>query len=198
MNLHRKLILALLAIGILCVGVGIYSLIPPTQQEPIIQSAQARSQPNSEPVKPKPILKSISIPFTSFTYAIWDEYRGFDGRDFDNALYIWMRATGYIVYELHLPDLQGDQVTLTVQLSSELNKRTSNDQDYSSDVTLVINGKAQGMKNVIPDNLIGEEYTWSFPSNAFRVGKNDIRLQVGQYQHKNGLCIYSPIKIEFR
>ena len=140
----------------------------------------------------------ISVPFRNYAGSSWDEYGvGVDeARNGGNA-HIWMRASGIITYHVKLTQPRND-LTVTVRLSSELKDTTHSSPSFSSDVTLVVNDKAQGIRNVISDDGIGRDYQWLIPKNSLRDGINLITFRVGDGEYKNGIAIYSPIRLRVK
>ena len=140
--------------------------------------------------------KPVILPYFSYRSTAWSEYGpGYTGSDQLHARNIWMRAKGYITYAASLPNLSGENVVVFTRLSSELTNTTSTDPQYSSDVTLLINGQIEGQRTVIPDDEIGHDYTWHIPIHHFHPGANEITLRVGDGTHNNGIVIYRPIEL---
>ncbi|MDQ3816089.1 MAG: hypothetical protein M3362_00175 [Acidobacteriota bacterium] len=108
-----------------------------------------------------------------------------------------MRATGTITYQINLPEVQGT-ADVSAQLSSELQKETSTDPKNSTDVSLVLNGRGQGVQRVVPDNEVGTTYHWTVPGDVFKAGNNTLTFEVKKGQYANGLCIYGPIQIAIK
>lgn len=143
-----------------------------------------------------PSPQSISI--LGYNDAKWNEYGpGVDKTNTNQVTQLWMRASGYITYQVTLPETKKNLVVIA-HLSSELNKTTSASQSNSSDVTLIVNGQTQGMQNVIPDNGIGADYQWVVSNDVLRKGNNEITFKVGEGTYMNGLVIYKPIQLKFQ
>lgn len=178
----RRIMLSVLLAGLVALGIGVYPYI--------------------KYFKIDPARKLLSIPFTPWFEANWDEYGpGLELNVNRNPSYIWMRKAGYITYTVAVGKtvLQGKEAILTAKLSSELEKITSNDIDFSSDVTLYVNDNEIATQNVIPDNGVGIDYIWRVPSTAFlgnEINKITFRVKQDAF-YKNGLCIYGPIQIRF-
>lgn len=140
----------------------------------------------------------FSLPLLAYVSSSWDEYGpGYDETSDNHIENIYMRAVGYITYQVSLPRTRKDLVVIA-RLSSELKAYTSDDPTESSDTVLIVNGHKQGVQNVIPDNGIGLDYKWFIPNNILRVGINEITLKVGEGKYSNGLTIFKPIELRLQ
>ena len=181
-NSNKPFVYALLIVGLVCIGIGFYQLF----SKGVLHNAE----------------QIVFVPFTEPASAAWDEYGpGYDGPSLSQATQFWMRKTGIITYSVPIGNtlLQGDNIEISVTLSSELEKTTSSNILFSSDVILIVNGVEQPPRNVIPDDAQGKRYTWNVLSKLFMPNQqNSIAFAVKNNAfYKNGLCIYSPIELRF-
>jgi len=142
-------------------------------------------------------IADISIPLSSYTQSNWDLYSGYEGNA-DNPKNLWMRAVGQVSFPFQVSEVRGSSVKFTVTLSSELGPelegKVKGFSEYSSDVTVEVNGVSAGSQNVIADDGSGKQYSFSVPATALKAGQNTITLKVKEEdQHKNGLTIHSAI-----
>jgi hypothetical protein len=189
----RNLLLALIVIGILCLGLGVYLLLrKPNEPATTVVS----TLPSPTPQKPKSV---ISIPFMSFGENQWDEYG--TKTDFPAAPpNVYMRSIGYVIYPFTASP-QGDAV-VTVKLASELNRdlegHVGTNPAYSSDVTFSVNDTEISTQNIIPDDTYGKMYTWTIPGNLIQE-HNTLKLEIKpNAKHRNGITIFSPFTIRFK
>jgi hypothetical protein len=189
-----KLVLVLLIVGIGCLAFGVYVYLHP-KSTPILNQTEARTE-EPKPKQPPKILKLEMLRFRSYS---WDEYG--PGYDEGNPQHLYMRATGSITYNVAIAQtiMIGNEAEVSGKLSSELNNTTSSDIAFSSDITLLVNGKEQSTQNVIPDDGKGVFYSWKVPVGAFIPNKvNEITFLVKKTAfYKNGIVFYSPIQVKF-
>jgi hypothetical protein len=202
-NINFKFLsLAMISLGFLFVSIGL--LYPFNRVEN--NTASNSSNQTFTPTQLKNSSdnpSSISIPYLQYASANWNKYgvgqdTAADAARLGSVQHLWMSAVGSITYEANLPKTKKDLV-ISVGLSSELLNRRSDKKTDSSDVSVIINGKTQVKTNVIPDNASGgKDYEWIIPNEDFQTGTNTITFRVGDGRYKNGLAIYSPIRLSFR
>lgn len=142
----------------------------------------------------------VSIPMSAFTNGQWSEYGvGYDGSSVSSPKTIWMRSVGEVSFPFELKEVNGKNISFSATLSSELmpdaQRQANGDPNFSSDVTLEVNGQPAGTQNVITDNGIGKKYTWTVPATVMRTETgNVLTFKVAkEATHKNGLTFYSSI-----
>lgn len=100
------------------------------------------------------------------------------------------RPSGKMVYKFTAQTIK-PRAFIHARLSSEFPGYKGPDDGFTT-VTLVLNGKELGEKQVIADNGTGQDYSWGVPEGALVAGQeNKLEFLVKADQGKpNGICLY--------
>jgi hypothetical protein len=133
-----------------------------------------------------------------FKKAQWDQEQAAPvtkvARQYDG---IAMYKTGYITYQVPIGQsvIDGYKMRVFSVMCSNLHGSASQNLLFSSDVTLLMNGKEQGVQNVTssPDRRF-----WDVDPAALKDGTNELTFAVKpDARYQNGLILCSQIEIRF-
>lgn len=111
--------------------------------------------------------------------------------------HLFAAGTGTIPFHV---DLAGQTVNTDVKLHARLSSEGpgSDSGEQGSRVHLRINNINVGSQMVVPDDSIGHDYVWSFPSKMLNPRQNLIEFRVEPGEAGNGLCIYGKSLVSGR
>ncbi len=194
----KTLLAILIGIGLVLIALGVYIALKPVPIPPNQNTPTSQATPPTQSISPtgQSYRQSIALPYRNYSASDWDEYGvGFDPDP--RYICIYMRKVGYITYTFPLTEIKASTMIVSTRLSSELRNTTSSESQFSSDVTLSVNGVEQQTQNVMPDDVVGQDYTWQVSTNLLKPNAdNSITLSVKRgARNQNGIAIYSPIQI---